>query len=352
MASDTLDPPVQIGAPLVPPTVLGEPPRRGFRRAAAVLSPPVAALAALAVHELLDARRTPPMTWLDGLPHWRHPYPLLLVAGLAASLLAAMLQKVWRPLRPWVVHYAPLFAGLVIVLAFWEFTTVKMAWLPLPFFPDPDEVLGAMIDDAGLLLTSTRHSLVLLLSGYFVGVIAGVITGVLIGWFPNVRYWGMPVMKVIGPIPATALVPLVMMLSTQSYLCGVALIGFAVWFPVTMLTASGMANVRLSYLDVARTLGAGRLYLIFHVAIPAALPNIFVGLFMGLGASFLTLIVAETLGVKAGLGWYLQWQKGYAEYAKVYASLVIMAVFFSTLMTLLFKARDRVLKWQKGVIRW
>ena len=73
---------------------------------------------------------------------------------------------------------------------------------------------------------------------------------------------------------------------------------------------------------------------------------------MGLGASFLTLIVAETVGVQAGLGWYLKWQQGYMEYAKVYATLILSAVFFSTLMTLLFKLRDRVLKWQKGVIKW
>ena len=73
---------------------------------------------------------------------------------------------------------------------------------------------------------------------------------------------------------------------------------------------------------------------------------------MGLGASFLTLIVAETIGVQAGLGWYLKWQQGYVEYAKVYASLVIMAVFFSGLMSLLFLARDRLLRWQKGVLKW
>jgi NitT/TauT family transport system permease protein len=82
------------------------------------------------------------------------------------------------------------------------------------------------------------------------------------------------------------------------------------------------------------------------------MPSIFLGLFMGLGASFLTLIVAETVGVRAGLGWYLKWQQGYVEYAKVYAALVIMAIFFSGLMTLLFAVRDRVLGWQKGVIRW
>jgi len=130
------------------------------------------------------------------------------------------------------------------------------------------------------------------------------------------------------------------------------LIALAVWFPVTMLTASGISNTRASYLDVARTLGAKRLYLIFRVAIPAAVPNIFIGLFMGLGASFLTLVVAESVGVKSGLGWYLSWAQGWAEYGKVFAALIIMAAFFSTVMTLLFKVRDRVLVWQKGTIKW
>jgi NitT/TauT family transport system permease protein len=215
-----------------------------------------------------------------------------------------------------------------------------------------NDALAALTDERAFLLQSTWHSLRLLLTGYLTGVTAGVVTGVLIGWFPRVRYWGMPLLKVLGPIPATALVPLMMTLTPGSFTGAVALIGFAVWFPVTMLTSSGIANVRLSYLDVARTLGAGRMYLVFRIAIPSALPNIFIGLFMGLVVSFLALIVAEGLGVKAGLGYYIDWKRGYAEYAKVYASLVIIAVFCSTLMTLLFKVRDRVLKWQKGVLRW
>jgi NitT/TauT family transport system permease protein len=73
---------------------------------------------------------------------------------------------------------------------------------------------------------------------------------------------------------------------------------------------------------------------------------------MGLLTALLTLMVAETVGVKAGLGWYISWQKGYAEYDKVYAALVIMSAFFSGIMTLLFKLRDWVLVWQKGMIRW
>jgi NitT/TauT family transport system permease protein len=142
-----------------------------------------------------------------------------------------------------------------------------------------------------------------------------------------------------------------MVLWPSAIFSAIALIALAVWFAVTMPTASGISNTRTSYLDVARTLGGSPSYLI-HIAIPAAMPSIFIGLFMGLGASFLTLVVAETVGVKSGLGWYLSWAQGWAEYGKVYAALLIMAAFFSTIMTALFKIRDHILAWQKGVIKW
>jgi NitT/TauT family transport system permease protein len=318
------------------------------------LSPIVAAFAALALHQFLPNQQVLPLSmdqW-NGLPFWKHPYPVVLEGILLVSLLLAAAAATWRSLRPWVRHNAPLVAGLLLLFAFWDLITLKWNWMTLPYYPGPGQVFAGMFDDRELLLKSAQHSLLLQLTGYAVGVTAGLVTGLLIGWFRLVRYWGMPLLKVVGPIPATALVALVMTLFSKAFFSAAALIGFAVWFPVTMLTASGIANVRLSYLDVARTLGAGRLYLIFRVALPAALPHIFIGLFMGLGASSLTLITAESIGVEAGLGWYIQWKLGNMEYDKGFASLIIMAIFFSGLMTLLFKARDAVLTWQKGVIRW
>ncbi|MCV4785048.1 ABC transporter permease subunit, partial [Escherichia coli] len=80
-----------------------------------------------------------------------------------------------------------------------------------------------------------------------------------------------------------------------------------------------------AWYDVARTLGASQRFLILRVAIPAALPNVFVGLFMGLGASFSVLIVAEMVGVKSGIGFYLQWAQGWAAYPNMYAALLVMA---------------------------
>src|SRR5260221_6826910 len=138
----------------------------------------------------------------------------------------------------------------------------------------------------------------------------------------------MQILKIVGPIPATAWIPLAMVLSPSAMFSAIGLIALAVWFPVTMLTASGISNTRASYLDVARTLGGGRGYLIFRVAIPAAMPSIFIGLFMGLGASFLTLVVAGTVGVKSGLRWYVSWAQGWDEHGKGYAALLIIGGVF------------------------
>jgi NitT/TauT family transport system permease protein len=279
-------------------------------------------------------------------------YSIFLGSVLLIAVITAPAQIVWPRLRRFRQNLHPILTAAALLFCLWEVITSGVRLLPLPYFPSPPKVLYNIINDRVLLFDSTWHSLLLLLSGYALGVIAGLITGLCIGWSPPLRYWGMPLLKVIGPIPATAWIPLAMVVSPSTMFSAVALIALAVWFPVTMLTASGISNTRASYLDVARTLGARRGYLIFRVAVPAALPNIFIGLFMGLGASFLTLVVAETVGVKSGLGWYVSWAQGWAEYGKVFAALVIMAAFFSTIMTVLFKVRDRLLVWQKGVIKW
>jgi NitT/TauT family transport system permease protein len=308
-----------------------------------LLAAPVATVLAFAVHLGVSA---------DELPLATRYYSIFLAGVFVLSVLASITQRFWAGLRNWLREMNPIIAAALVLLAIWEVVTVGLHLLPMPYFPSPPAILLNLVDDWEVVADCTWHSLQLLIGGYTLGVLSGVFTGVCIGWFGPARYWGMPILKVVGPIPATAWIPLAMVVAPNATVSAISLIALAVWFPVTMLTASGISNTRASYLDVARTLGAGRSYLIFRVAIPAAMPNIFIGLFMGLGASFLTLVVAETVGVKSGLGWYLQWAQGWAEYGKVYAALIVMAAFFSTIMTLLFKVRDRVLVWQKGTIKW
>jgi NitT/TauT family transport system permease protein len=119
-------------------------------------------------------------------------------------------------------------------------------------------------------------------------------------------------LRFIGPLPATAWLPLAFFIFPSSFSASIFLIALATGFPVTVLTWSGVAGVNSAYYDIARTLGESQRLLVLKVAIPAAMPHVFVGLFTGLGTSFVVLVVAEMLGVKAGLGWYLQWAQGSA----------------------------------------
>lgn len=250
-----------------------------------------------------------------------------------------------REAAPWLIASG-------IFFAVWEFLTAKIGYLPQPFFPPPQAMLDVVIEDWARLSISVGYSLRLLLTGYLIGAAVGFVTGIAIGWSRTAAYWIHPILRLVGPLPAVAWLPLAFFAFPSSWSASLFLIALAAGIPVTILTWSGVSAVPSSYFDVARTLGASQRFLIFKVAVPAAMPSVFVGLFMGLSASFAVLVVAEMLGVKAGLGWYLQWAQGWAAYANMYTALLLMSLMCSSLVTLLFKLRDRLLGWQKGLVRW
>ncbi|MCW5623602.1 MAG: ABC transporter permease subunit [Burkholderiales bacterium] len=289
-----------------------------------------------------------------GFSDWAYTQEFAVFAYAVAAVLLLLgilgrradpVTSTLRPAGPWII-------ALAILFAIWQVLTAKLLILPTPFFAPPQTLIEVLVEDWRRLGESLGHSLVLLAVGYLVGAAAGFLTGVSIGWSRSLGYWVHPVLRFLGPVPSTALLPLSFFFFPSSWSAAVFLIALATWFPVTVLTWSGVAGVNRNYYDVARTMGASQWFLVRHVAVPAALPQVFVGLFMGLGASFSVLVVAEMMGVKAGLGWYLTWAQGWAAYSNMYAALFLMAAVFSGLITLLFTVRDRVLSWQKGTLKW
>ena len=292
--------------------------------------------------------------WPDKLESdWAYTGTLAAACGaLAVALVMVAFAGVRFPVLQRLQRLSPWLVALALFLGAWEVVTAKLGLLPLPFFPPPQAIVEVIVDDWGRLAEGIIASARLLATGYFLGAAVGFVTGVAIGWSRLAGYWIHPVLRFIGPLPATAWLPLAFFVFPSSFSASIFLIALATGFPVTVLTWSGVAGVNSAYYDIARTLGASERFLVLNVAIPAAMPHVFVGLFMGLGNSFAVLVVAEMLGVKAGLGWYLQWAQGWAAYANMYAALLLMAFLCSGLITLLFRLRDRLLSWQKGLVRW
>lgn len=284
------------------------------------------------------------------------PYTATFSAALAAIgallILGGLAGRAWSGLDERLRKSAPRLIAVAALLTVWQLVTAKYEIMPMPFFPPPQAILEVFLDDWPKLGESIWHSAWLLAGGYVLGAVAGFLTGISIGWSRAAAYWVHPVLRFVGPLPATAWLPIAFFVFPSSWSASTFLVALATGFPVAILTWSGVASVNSAYYDIARTLGARPRFLILRVAVPAAMPHVFVGLFMGMGASFAVLVVAEMLGVKAGLGWYLQWAQGWAAYANMYAALIVMALSASGLITLLFRLRDRLLAWQKGLVRW
>jgi NitT/TauT family transport system permease protein len=275
-----------------------------------------------------------------------------IIVGLCAVALAALALAAPRGgrLREILDYYGPWFIAIGVWLTFWEFSTAKTGWLPKPFFSAPTALLHVYVTDWQRLLICIGYSLRLWGLGFGLGAAIGYVIGVALGWSKRFAYWGMPILKLIGPVPATAWIPVTFYFFPTTFDASVFIVALASGIPVMILTSSGVASVNRAYYDVGRNLGAKPWFLVSRIAIPSALPHTFVGLFMALYYSFAVLVVAEILGAKYGLGWYIQFQTNYSGYANVYATLIIMSLLCAGLVKLLFVARDRLLSWQEGFI--
>ena len=246
-------------------------------------------------------------------------------------------------------YKSPLYSFVFAILIIYDLLTLKFAVLPLPYFAWLDMIMNSMISDKGFLLESTLASLKLLFTGYFIGAILGIITGILAGYSKKVDYWVDPFLKLLGPIPTTTWIPVVMVLATSLFGGAVFIIGLGVWFQTTLATMTGIKNVDKSYYEAAKTLGANENELVRKIAIPSASPNIFQGLISGMSSACTSLIVAEMLGVESGLGWYITWKSSWADYSSMYGAIIILALTFIIVNIILKKISSKALRWQKEV---
>ena len=241
--------------------------------------------------------------------------------------------------------------ALGIALAVWDIGGTKLQFFAQPFFPGPAQVIETYLADGSYVVQNTLYSLRLYAAGFSCGVLLGVGTGILIGWYPKVYYWVFPVLKITGVVPAVAWMPFALTLLPNSFSAAVFLIVICAWFQIAFLTAQGIQSTPKQSYEAARVLGSRQFGLIFHVAIPHAMPDIFTGISSANAMAFTTLVMSEMLGQPGGLGYYINQSKVWSAYYKVLAAIVVMAVLFSCINHIIGLIQKRTLRWQEGVLK-
>ena len=250
-----------------------------------------------------------------------------------------------------LLYRAPLFAALFLLLAAYDYLTLKTGVLTQPFVPCMNYIMNIAWIDRAYIIECTLHTLRLMFLGYFIGVALGLVTGICCGYFERVRYWVTPIIKFLGPIPTSTWIPIIMVVASSLFGGAVFIIALGSWFAVTVASMNGIQNVDKDYFEAAKTLGATERQLVFKIAIPHAMPSILSGCTQAMSSACTAIMIAEMMGVKAGLGWYMTWAKSWASYDKMFAALFVICFIFTVVTKALDLIKRRVLRWQIGAVK-
>ena len=204
-------------------------------------------------------------------------------------------------------------ASLIVFLGVWELLTDVMHVKPDYILPSPIQVLKALIaklyqtkPDGSILLTHIGTSLKVALSGYCLAVAVGIPMGIAMAWFKKVDQFIKPLFDFIRSIPPIGWIPIMILMFGIGTGAKAAVIFLSTFIPCVLNAYTGIKSTKQVHIWVAETFGASSSQVLFKVAIPSALPQIFTGLKVALSTAWMTLVGAELLAATSGLGYMIQ----------------------------------------------
>lgn len=251
-------------------------------------------------------------------------------------------QQARKKSKTWLTIFSPL-----CLLLIWQFLS-QSGLIDERFFPPPTAIVSTFIEllTKGELFHHISISLFRIFAGFLLGVIPGVILGLCMGLYAPIRHFVSPVIMALMPIPTLALLPIILILFGIGETSKIVTIAGSVFFPVVINTVAGVVSIDSVYLDVAKNYGASRKDFFLKIALPGALPVMIEGIQMGQAIALLTIVAAEMMGARSGIG-YLIWTSYSAFLLKEMFVGLILISFFGYIFSLLLRGLQRkLLPWR------
>lgn len=163
-----------------------------------------------------------------------------------------------------------------------------------------------------------------ILLGFGIAVVLGITLGLIIGRYRRARQLMFPVLEILRPIPAIAWVPIAIMLwpTNEGSIVFITFLGS--FFPILLSTVHGVTSVDPVLIRAARCLGAKEPALLRQVILPAALPQIFNGLSVGMGVAWVSLIAAEMISGQYGIGYFTWEAYSLIQYSDIVIGMIVI----------------------------
>lgn len=185
-------------------------------------------------------------------------------------------------------------------------------------------------------------------SGFLIATILGVSTGLFLGLWPTARRALTPTIDFLRSIPAPALISVMIILLGFDDGMKITAISFAAFFPILLNTIDGVRGVEPLQLEMSKAYKVKRSDEILKIIIPAASPQIFVGLRISLAVALAVMAFAEMFAGTDGLGFFIIFAQATYRVAEMYSGVFILGL-LGYIVTLFFLLVERrVLAWHRG----
>lgn len=191
----------------------------------------------------------------------------------------------------------------ILVAVWWLIVIITQSAI----FPTPWQVVTGTLELArdGTLWTDIGASLMRVAVGFSLAVIVAVPLGLWMGWVAGAFLTLNPLFQILRPISPIAWIPIAILWFGVGNASPIFLIFMSSVFPMVVQTTAGVHTIERRYLRAAENFGVPRHTLFLQVIIPAVLPQIIVGMRIGLGVAWLVVVAAEMIALRSGLGYLI-----------------------------------------------
>ena len=196
------------------------------------------------------------------------------------------------------------------------------------FLPGPAAVAVTLVRLAaeGRLWPHLGASLSRIIWALAISSIPAVILGLAAGRSERLNNLISPIIYLLLPLPKAAFLPVIMLFFGIGEVSKIFLVAFIIFSQMLVTVRDAAKQINGEYLNVIRSLGAGKTAILRHVVIPAIMPGFFTGFRISLGTAVAVLFIAETFASESGLGYLTvdAWTR--IAYTEMYAAILALSI--------------------------
>jgi len=235
----------------------------------------------------------------------------------------------------------------VALVGIWQLAAELKLINPI-FFPSPGRTLRELWDQgaSGQLWQPLGATTLRMLYGWVLASAMGVALGVAIGTSRRARQYLEPMLELLRPLPASAIIPVAILFFGLSNAMSTAVIAFGSLWPVLLATVQGLKLPEPQLLELCSTLRLSKRQVLLKIELPGALPDILAGARVGLAIALILAVVTEMQASLPGLGQNILLAQRSFRSPELYAGIVVLGIMGFIANQVLLVAERRLLRWR------